>query len=231
MVMNIFNILYPQRCIFCGKIDSSICHECSKNVYKISGRICEKCGRPIGDVIYSMCKNCLSNDYHFDKIFSVYLYKGAARRGILLFKYKGFFQFAEKFSEEIIEKVSIIKNNIDLVVPVPIHKNRYLDRGYNQSLLLAHQISKRLLIPYCDILIRKIETKPFYNISFKERQREIRGKIDVKKRYINTILNKNILLIDDIFTSGATMNECALVLKKHGACYVYGAVIAIAQYD
>ncbi|MEZ0537214.1 ComF family protein [Caldicellulosiruptoraceae bacterium PP1] len=230
MIDKLLEYIFPSRCIFCGRLGSTPCVECEKEIKKIEGRVCLKCGVPIGDIVYNYCSYCINKKTYYDKIIPVFYYDKKVKKGIRLFKYHGFYQSAEKFSEfmkEAIEKSDII---YDIIVPVPISRKRFLKRGYNHSELLAMKLSKLLKTRYVNVLIRTKDTKPFYKLKKEQREKEIRNSIVINKRYIDLIKDKNVLLIDDIFTTGATLNECSRILKENGAQKVFAAVIAIAKY-
>lgn len=225
----IIQFFFPHRCSFCGKVGEDPCDECKKFIRFIQGKTCEKCGIPIGDLVYSLCPSCQRESFSFEKVFPVFYYEGIVRKGVHLFKYRGFYQNALTFSNLMTDKIKSFSVEIDLIVPVPISYERYLKRGYNHSCLLAKNISKALKIPLLDALKRTQPTKPFYNLSKEERKKEIKDKIALKSRYENNVKGKTILLVDDIFTTGATADECSKVLLKSGANKVYVSVLAITK--
>jgi len=128
------------------------------------------------------------------------------------------------------QKIRECRIDFDLIVPVPLSKERFLERGYNQTMLLSKGISKLFDVKCCDILIRTKTTKPFHNLSKIQRRKEIKDTIKVKRRYADNIKGKRILLIDDILTTGVTSNQCSMVLKKAGAKEVYVCVLAITRF-
>lgn len=225
----LIQFFFPRRCSFCGKVAEDPCDECRKLIRFIQGRTCEKCGIPIGDLKYNICPNCQKEDFSFEKVFPVFYYEGVVRKGIHLFKYRGFYQNALTFSNLMADKIKCFNVKIDLIVPVPISYERYLDRGYNHSYLLANNISKVLKVPLLDVLKRTQITKSFYNLSREERKKEIKGKIALKNNYRDILNGKVVLLVDDIFTTGATAQECSKVLLKSGAKRVYVSVLAITR--
>lgn len=225
----LIQFLFPKRCSFCGKVGSDPCENCKKHLKVIEGRICKKCGMPIGDLAYDICPRCQREKFFFERTVAIFYYEGVVRHGIHLFKYKSLYQNALMFSKLMVQKLIEHKFEFDLIVPVPISKTRFLERGYNHSLLLAKNISKEFQTMCYDILVRTKPTKPFYNLSKNERKKEIKGKIAIKNGYENIVKQKRILLIDDIFTTGVTANECAKVLKQAGAKQVIVCVLAITR--
>ncbi|WP_039764872.1 ComF family protein [Caldicellulosiruptor sp. F32] len=225
----LIQFFFPRRCSFCGKVGDDPCDECKKFIRFIQGKTCGKCGIPIGDFVYSLCPNCQKESFSFEKVFPVFYYESVVRKGVHLFKYRGFYQNALTFSNLMANKIISSNVHIDIVIPVPISYERYLKRGYNHSYLLAKNISKTLEVPLVDALKRTQTTKPFYNLSKEERRREIKNRIAFKKGYENIVKGKTVLLVDDIFTTGATADECSKVLLKSGANKVYVSVLAITK--
>uniref|UniRef100_A0A7C5ZD78 ComF family protein n=1 Tax=Caldicellulosiruptor owensensis TaxID=55205 RepID=A0A7C5ZD78_9FIRM len=225
----LIEFFFPPRCAFCGRLGKSPCEECSKNIKFISGNTCQKCGIPIGDAALLFCPSCLRENFAFERVFPVFYYEGMVRRGVHLFKYRGFYQNAITFSKLMAEKIFKANINADIVTFVPTSYERYLQRGFNHSWLLAHNIGRILKVPVIDLLTRESSTKPFYNLSRQERKKEISGKIKFKKGYENIIKDKRVILVDDIFTTGATANECSTVLLENGAKCVFVSVLAITK--
>jgi len=225
----LIEFFFPPRCAFCGKLGKSPCEDCKKNIRFISGNACQKCGIPIGDTALLFCSSCLRENFAFERVFPVFYYEGVVRKGIHLFKYRGFYQNAITFSRLMVRKILEANINADIITFVPTSRDRYLQRGFNHSFLLAKNIGKILKIPTIDLLTRVGYTKPFYNLSRQERQREIKGKIKLKKGYENIIKGKKVILVDDIFTTGATTNECSTVLLENGVKCVFVSVLAITK--
>ncbi len=116
--------------------------------------------------------------------------------------------------------------DVDMIMPVPLHSKRLRQRGFNQALLLAHRLSERNKIPFsCDNLVRVRPTRPQVELTGDERIRNVRGAFALKKP--GAVETMHVVLVDDVFTTGATMNECAVVLKKSGASQV--TVLTLAR--
>ncbi|MFH0912283.1 MAG: ComF family protein [Patescibacteria group bacterium] len=115
-----------------------------------------------------------------------------------------------------------------LVLPVPLHRGRLWDRGFNQSDLLAQEVASQLNLPLKRFLVRKKSTRPQFGLGRSARQDNLAGAFDVLARYSNDVVGQTILLVDDVITTGATLNECAKVLKTKGAREVWGLVLAKA---
>ncbi|MCL2335701.1 MAG: ComF family protein, partial [Endomicrobia bacterium] len=168
-----------------------------------------------------------SKTYLFDAMRSAYRYKDRIRKLILKFKYSGRTYLAADFAAALAKKAKEegFAEKADIVVPVPSHLLRRIKRGYNQAELLARETSKLLNIPHrSGILLRKKLTKPQFKLSKTEREENIKDSFFVAENAV--IKGKNILLIDDIATTGATASACAGALKKAGAKKVFVLTLA-----
>lgn len=152
------------------------------------------------------------------------------RHLIHLFKYgknTGLRVHFSRFLKNFIKKYRIPVHKFDLIIPVPIHSTRFRERGFNQSDLIARILAEHLYIPYSPNLLQRIRyTDNQARVNTKQRWTNMKGTFRIK--HSNTIMNKNILVIDDVLTTGATLSEIAFELKKAGAAQVCGLTIAIA---
>lgn len=203
------NFLFPKKCLGCGKKGNYFCSSCVREI------------RPLEPQIYLF--GC-----SLDGLFCVFPYQGIIRRAILKLKYN----FVSDLSEELVNlSLRLIKldwfdflNSITLI-PIPLYWYREKWRGFNQTEMLGKKIADKLKIDFCsDLLIRIRLTKPQTKLKGKERKENIRGAFKVNPKY--SILNTKYLLFDDVWTTGATMKECARVLKKAGAKKVFGLTLA-----
>lgn len=221
------NILFPEQpvCLFCERKRESyevryICTDCLQKITFFE-QFCEKCGRHLvreGIEKKQVCHFCLHEEVNFDRARACALYFGGLKKFIADFKYhdqpnlaRGFgFLMSEYFSEFFGSLV------VDGVLPIPLHKKRLVDRGYNQAQLLAEELCHYLSLPlYDNFLIRKKETAPLYEMNYKQRKLAVKNAFTLnekRKKY----QDKSFLLIDDIFTTGSTVNEAAGLLKNKG---------------
>ncbi|MDR1522947.1 MAG: ComF family protein [Endomicrobium sp.] len=231
--LKVINLIYPLTCSLCGRDLSAvykyrICNNCKESLNKIKNNVCEKCGIPLdsgGNLCYA-CKKDLKI-YKFDKLRSVYLYKGHLRKLILKFKYSKrtflYKDFAFEMSK-LIQEYEFFKNS-DFIIPVPLNILRKIKRGYNQAELLAEGVSIQSGIPMLtNILFRKKVTKPQFRLSKFERVKNIQNSFVVKNK--SAIKDRTILLIDDIATTCSTISVCANVLKDSGAKNVFVLTLA-----
>jgi len=223
----IFNIFFPNRCLFCGSLleeGSCICDRCISIIEIIETDFCKVCGAPIlemdkNDVDLSSCFQCRSLIFSFRKNESLAIFSGIVRRLIHEYKFNRRRSLSKLFGNLLVKYKKEYILDHDLIVPMPLSVSRFSERGFNQSNLVAEEISKSIPVQYYgEVLDRKGKSKPQSSIyNLKERFSNLRDKFYVKKKYWNYINNSNILIIDDVVTTGATASVCADVLLKEGA--------------
>lgn len=232
LLKKFLNILIPQKCILCNRIvDGSICGECWSNINFISKPYCEVCHLPfeyeIGD---SLCLDCAKNRPAYTKAYSVFVYDEFSKPIITKFKYGDAIHFMPHLAKILHAKTQHIK--ADFIIPVPLHYKRLVSRRYNQAGLLASglgKVSKRYA--FLDALIRKKNTPPQAGLIRIERNKNIAGAFGVNPKHAHILKGKNVILVDDVMTTGATIEECAKVLKKCGVKNIYTATIARTVID
>ena len=219
----IIALFYPKKCVICNNIlefkniENYICNFCSKNIPYIKGNTCNKCGVPIDNGI--LCQNCFNNSFAFDYGFSAFKYE-LVKKSLFRFKYKCVksdgYGIAKIMVNYLLEYHNDIIDNIDLIVSVPIHIEKMKEREFNQSEILAEFIAKELNISYIrDVLIRVRNTVPQNTLNINERKNNVKGAFKVNN--LDVIKDKKIMVIDDIFTTGSTINECARVMIMNDA--------------
>ena len=217
------NALMPEySCLVCGReckdTNMLICENCKGILIPIAGHVCEKCGNPVPDGCY-ICDECKNKELFFNKARAAYIFDDSSKKLVYDLKYFGKKFAAKHIARELIKPMCDFESP-NLIVPVPLHKNRLKERGYNQAELIAKSLSELTSLPInTTALTRKIETETQTGKSKEERKANVVGAFSIKNSL--EIKNKNIILIDDVFTTGATTNECARVLKKAGANKVY----------
>lgn len=233
--MNIINffldLLFPRKCIVCDNVfefsehEKYLCDDCKDLFEIIKSRRCEKCSRPI--VSGNLCSVCNSQASLFDLNYSFFEYDGIIPEMIYKFKFRNHPVVGVGLGKIMAESpdLNLMNNNFDFIIPVPIHKLRRKKRGFNQAEILAHEISKKISVPTrTDILKRIKNTKAQWSLNAHERENNLKDAFTSKK-----INNKNLILIDDIFTTGSTINKCSEVLKNAGAKYVLSFTFAITN--
>ena len=215
-------LLFPSKikCVICGddlpqKQEIEICENCTNLVPFINEKhCCQKCGEPItGQGHY--CLSCMNNKRKFDVARSVASFEGVVQQLIHGFKFGGKPYLSLTMGNLMAQKLVELGWDFDLITPVPVSKSRLKERGYNQALLLCNQIATHFNKPVVEVLEKVKQTQDQVGLNFKERQENLEGSIAVCNK--EEVANKAVLLVDDVFTTGATANVCAQALFKTGA--------------
>jgi ComF family protein len=228
----IASLIYPKYCVGCRAKNDYVCASCFAGIGFLEYQLCGKCQKgSVDGLVHPKCRTANG----IDGIFSAISYRGIVKKLLYQFKYKPYLSdlkgiLGKLLYEGIIQQEAFSKfltyKNI-VIISVPLHKKRERIRGYNQSELLAKEISKKLFLPYVsNILIRQKETKPQFTLDKKKRSENIKDAFVVNLKFKIFLKDKNILLIDDINTTGATLRECAKILKQNGAKRVLGITLA-----
>ena len=213
-------------CDGCGieTFEGNLCPECLKNTTFNNQATCPICGRKT--VRREICIECKAKPPLFEYGISALIYEGTAVKLIHKFK-NGDAYLKDYFADLIVSKLDIIAQ-IDYIAFVPMTKKAEFKRGYNQSKLLAESISKRINVPVCDVIEKVKDTSTQKSLSGKDRAKNLEGSFKAKDK--NALLDKNILLIDDILTTGATADAVCMSLFRAGAMKVFLATIASVEY-
>jgi len=233
----LINLIYPAQCIVCGKKinewNNGICNDCIKKIKKRLPPFCARCGRhlPEGPETYPLCVECRNNLFYFDRAVSVFYYEGVLRQLIHNFKYNKMISLSTYFSSCMVDfmKDYHVGNSCQIVTSVPMHPFRLLTREFNIPDILARKIAKELGLEYCRLLKKIKNTVPQSMLDRTQRLKNVKGTFSINKNKINKIKNKDILLVDDLFTTGSTANECARILKAGGANRVEVITLACAD--
>ncbi len=225
---SVINFIFPQQCCICKSylsVDGSVCLSCMGKFELITDPKCDCCGLPFEFKLKGvnkklLCPKCLKKPYKFDKAISAVRYDDFSKKLILPFKHGDKTQYAKTIASIMSMYGREIAKQSDFIIPVPIHLTRMLKRKYNQASLISTYLSKIYLKPVLYTTpIRSKATASQGHLSTKERKQNVSGVFSVKNA--DKIKNRNILLIDDVFTTGATVNECAKILKQNGAKKVF----------
>ena len=228
----ILDILFPPKCIICGKVldknaDLLLCDACETG-YKFKIICCSKCSGVMTETKRPVCYTCRASKRYFDGAVSASRYTGMLRKAIHRFKFRGKAHMTKTLAGLI--EYAFIKSGakaeaFDFVASVPPDMKRYRKRGFDHAGLLGKAASEKLNVPFLDNAAVKIKSNlPQHRLNARQRAANVRGAYKVVKP--DEIKGKNILLIDDIFTTGSTANELSRMLKKAGAKYVLVATIA-----
>jgi len=221
----LLNMLYPLRCASCGKAleaaaGTGVCAACESGIRQNTGPSCPKCGRALSAGA-PYCAECKNTDFVFSVARSACLYDGVLKGLVHLFKYKGKIALSRLFAGKMLGFLSengYVADGVDLVTFVPMHPSRRRGRDYNQSEVLAGIVAKALRLPPIAALDKVRPTKRQNELSRAERLANLAGAF--RSRRGLALDGARILLIDDVMTTGATLNECARALKAAGAAEV-----------
>lgn len=230
MFEKLINIIYPKTCPICGCLlekNHLICNECQKEITVIKEPRCQKCGKMLMSGEQIFCKDCKKQIHYFDKGVAVFVYHGKIKESIERFKFHNIREYTDFYAEAAGRFYGeIIRGwNIDVMIPIPIHKTKEIKRGYNQALVFAKSFGNRMEIPVDDSILKRIKsTQAQKGLTRENRYRNLKDAFAVNRDMCKTIAN--VLLIDDIYTTGSTMDICAELLKMAGIKKVYFLCIA-----
>lgn len=206
-----------------------VCAECLKDVRIISQPSCMRCGKQLEDEIQELCYDCKNKKFEFERGVAAFSYSKQMKRSMYAFKYNNRREYGKFYSKVICEKYNnVIRSwEADVLIPVPLHRARFVKRGYNQAQVVADLIGKKLGIAVdSKSLIRSRNTKPQKELTDKERNNNIENAFQISS---NSIEYNKVILVDDIYTTGTTINECAKVLKHSGVEAVYFVSVCIGN--
>jgi ComF family protein len=217
------NLLFPQFCVGCGKEGVFLCDSCLQSLPRLQPPICPRCGRPQSDG--ELCRNCYEWQADIDGIRAPFRFEGVIRSAVHQLKYRNLRAIAQTLAQLMSEYLENNPLSGDVLMPVPLHNKRLRERGYNQSTLLVKELGALMNLPVDEMsLVREKFVLPqARTTNVEERRANVVGMFACRG---DGVRGKRILLIDDVATSGATMNACALVLKSAGAVAVWGLALA-----
>ncbi|MDE6912393.1 MAG: ComF family protein [Lachnospiraceae bacterium] len=228
----IVDLLFPLRCPVCDGIvpagEGKVCRVCRRKIRYVSEPRCQKCGRQLNDDTKPFCTACAQTQHIFDRGIALYDYQ-SMKKSVYRFKYKKRCEYAAFYAEEIYRhfKTEILNMGADAIIPIPLHKSRLKSRGYNQAELIAAHLSRLTGIPLEKNLVKRVrKTVPQKQLDARARQNNLKKAFNIKPNVVK--LNKTIL-IDDIFTTGSTIDAVAKELKRRGVETVYFITLCIGE--
>ena len=237
MLLNIWkkvlDSLYPRRCPICHEIirgkSTTVCQSCVKKLPILKEPRCKKCSKPIDNPETEYCFDCQHKKHYFDEGYAILLYNAKMQESMAYFKFQGRREYGE-FYAKLLMKVArqIIKRwQIEVLLPVPIHRARISTRGYNQTEIIGRVLSKGLSIPIQTNLIKRVKnTKAQKELNISERKENVRDAFVISQEVSNY---RQILIIDDIYTTGSTIDEIAKELQKMGVKKVFFLTVCIGD--
>ncbi len=228
----ILNILFPRRCPVCAEIvkpaGSLICPSCFQELSFVKSPVCKKCGKEIADETMEFCDDCMEHRHAYEYGIALLNYNDTARNSMVRIKYHNKREYLDFYGAALAVRYerAIRKMNIDAIIPVPVHPSRRRKRGFNQAEVLAEIVGERLGIPVrTELLKRTKRTLPQKELTAAERLKNLSGAFWAEEMPEDI---RRVLLLDDIYTTGSTIEACTRVLLRAGVEYVYFAVICMA---
>lgn len=231
LATKLIRIIFPKSCLICNQIisDGNFCAGDWNDLRFLHKPACDICFEPFEFKVDDkmLCGACLQRPPEYFKAVAILAYDEISKNLITKFKYFDQTDLVKYFAKLMFNGAKEMLEDVDFIAPVPLHKLRIIKRKYNQSAMLAKNISalggKKSIL---DLLIRTKNNKPQASLNQKDRRKNVAGIFTVHQKYLPQIKGKNILLIDDVMTTGSTVEACAKTLKKAGAQKIYVLVIA-----
>jgi ComF family protein len=228
LINGLLSLFFPAPCASCGRYIKDfkylyVCPECYNRIRLLDGVVCKTCMKPMNAEFMTECRDCQEGKKHFTHVAAAGVYSGALKELIHLTKFYERKKIAKLLADFIFDYVmdTAIKW-ADVLVPVPLSKKAMSERGYNQTALVAAELSKRTGVQYADAVIKVRETEPQNKLERKDRLKNLKDAFKVQL----PVNGKKVLVVDDVYTTGATMNEMAKTLIAAGAKEVRGIVAA-----
>lgn len=228
----VLDLILPPHCLNCHSIGSWLCQSCLAKINLITGQICCWCGLPLPGALSAVCRNCagqrpllalkgIRSAAHFEN--------NPIRSAIHFLKYQNHRAVVTILSQLLVEAYHHYNLRVDSVVSVPLHPVRLRERGYNQSDLLAEEVSRALELPFHRTALRRVRwSQPQIGLGVPERY------ANVSEAFVcatSHLAGQTILLLDDVCTTGATLDACAAALRQNGVAAVWGLTLARATVD
>ena len=222
--------IFKQKCLLCASPQSNkhgLCNPCLNELPWHPASSCQQCGLSSSG---QLCGSCISSPPDFDATHAVFLYQYPIDKMMQRYKYGNMLNISHTFGQLLAEKSplgSLNTSSVDLIIPMPMHPTRLKERGFNQALEIAKILTKncKAKLDYKSVE-RQTLTPPQASLPLKERVKNIKGAFKVNAEIIDKLAGKRIAIVDDVMTTGASLNELAKTLKKAGASHVECWVIA-----
>ena len=230
ILSKILDLFFPRRCTICDKViadDTGICPECEKRIKLLTGDVCMICGQKVNEgTLY--CYDCSRKKHDFIRNFSVFEYP-VIRESLYRFKYQGRAEYAAYYAKQAykLHGKGLSELQADAIIPVPLHISRYRKRGYNQAEEFAKEVANLLYVPVKTGFIKRVKsTKALKKLDVSGRQNNL------KKAFLiiqNDVKLNTIIVVDDIYTTGATIDAVARACKEAGVEHVYSLTVAVGN--
>ena len=209
------DLFYPERCVGCGRRSSDVlCRDCFEALPRVANPACGRCGLPTAFVTF-VCEACKNVDFGFESARAPLRYEGVGKEVVHALKYRGYKKLVARLATPLMLQ-SLGDSRFDTVVPVPLHRSRLRMRGFNQAELLARGVAAEINAPVSDTLKVVRSTRDQVELTAAQRRANVAGAYKTSAPH-----RGKVLLIDDVFTTGATMSACAATLHKADATEVH----------
>ena len=226
------DLLYPRRCPVCDRavrpFGSLVCETCENKPVYIKEPCCMKCGKELDNDEIEYCGDCMRHRHLFDRGRAVFSYKSISD-SIYRFKYKGRREYGAYYAECMVERLGewIIQRRPDALIPVPVHASKRHIRGYNQAEVLAKELGSILHIPIETNLIKRVrKTSPMKDLSVSERQNNLKKAFKISR---DDVKLSTVIIVDDIYTTGSTLDAMSYELRGAGVKHIYFVALAIGK--
>lgn len=223
-------LFYPPRCPGCDEVivpDEELCGICKESIHTVQEPVCKRCGKPMQDERGEYCTDCMKKKHCYQQGKAVFVYRGVIRQSMYRFKYSNKREYAAYYAKVAARLHGdwVKRNGIEVLVPIPMYIGKQRRRGYNQAEVFARALGRELGIPVDTELVKRVRnTIPQKELSDKERRHNLKNAFQLTP---NIVEYSQIMLIDDIYTTGSTMDAVAEVLLSGGAKNVYYICISI----
>lgn len=216
----LLDLLFPPRCVACQHVGEWFCPACQSQIERIPPPWCQRCGRPLEE---GECRYCRRFDLDIDGLRAMAFFEGVLRDAIHAFKYKKRPQLAACFGALLNDYLAAQPLPADVIIPVPLHSERERTRGYNQAFLIARELALYQKLPmWYNVIKRTRATSPQVELDAAARRENVHDAFAAT----DEVAGRRVLLIDDVCTTGATMDACSRALKQRGAKSVWGLALA-----
>jgi ComF family protein len=227
-------LLFPARCPGCDGLLSAalepgiFCDSCKKEVIPIMGKVCFHCGKPIDTRFSDLCRDCEARGS--GRVLQgrgAFVYTGPMKTAMYRFKYSGRRSYAGPLAKAAVSLFGPWFSSLraDAIIPVPMYKDKQRDRGYNQAEVFARELSKLISVPvFSDVLIRTRNTRPQKGLDRENRRKNLKKAFKIKE---SSVKFECVIIVDDIYTTGTTINEVSSVLKEAFGCRVFSFCVCI----
>lgn len=227
------DLLFPPHCAACQRFGAWLCTDCLDEIEAIEPPVCRLCGLPLpGADGASVCSRCEVSAIKLDGLRSHAIHGGPLRKAIHQFKYEDLRGLAGLLAQLMVDgwrRLAPSDLKLDAVVPVPLHRNRQRQRGYNQAALLARELGACLELSVVeDAMVRSKATVPQIDLNAEARRANVRDAFEVRG---NRLAGMRVLLVDDVCTSGATLESACLALRGAGASSIWACTLTRARSD